>query len=81
MLDEVYKGTTLPYSTVADLAGSIEDEARIGRPVSSANDKNTLEETTLVEEDPNMTLVQKADAVGISTGTAQATVMSVVEKF
>ena len=59
---------------------SIEDEARKGRPVSSVNDKNTLEESAFIEEDPHMTLVEIADAVGISTGTAQAVVMSMIEK-
>ena len=60
---------------------SILDEARIGRPVSSANDKNTPEEYALVDEDPHMTLVEIVDAIGISTGTAQAIVLSVVGKI
>ena len=38
-------------------------------------------ESTLVEEDPHMTLMETADAVGILTGTAQAIVMSIVDKF
>ncbi|KAI6650686.1 Transposase [Oopsacas minuta] len=80
-LEEVYKDTALPYSTVVDWARrfregrvSIEDGARIGRPVSSTNDKNILEVSALLEEDPHITLVEIADAVGISTGTAQAIV-------
>ena len=56
---------------------SIEDEARMGRPVSIANDKNILEQSALIE-DLN---VKIADAVGISTRTAQAIVMSIVFKF
>ncbi|KAI6657079.1 hypothetical protein LOD99_15865 [Oopsacas minuta] len=80
-LEEFYKDTALPYSTVVDWARrfregrvSIEDEARIGRPVSSASDKNILEVSALLEEDPHITLVEIADGVGISTGTAQAIV-------
>ncbi|KAI6655315.1 hypothetical protein LOD99_2150 [Oopsacas minuta] len=48
-LEEVYKDTALPYSTVVDWARrfregrvSIEDGARIGRPVSSASGKILL---------------------------------------
>ncbi|KAI6653077.1 Transposase [Oopsacas minuta] len=59
-LEEVYNDIALPYSTVVDCARrfregrvSIEDGARIGRPVPAA---------------------EIADAVGISTGTAQAIV-------
>ncbi|KAI6648629.1 hypothetical protein LOD99_7986 [Oopsacas minuta] len=80
-LEEVYKDTALPYSTVVDWARrfrkgrvSIEDEARIGVPVSSASDKNILEISALLEEDPQITLVEITDTVGISTGTAQAIV-------
>ncbi|KAI6655363.1 Transposase [Oopsacas minuta] len=80
-LEEVYKDAALPYSTVVDWARrfregrvSIEDGARIGRPVSSASDKNILEVSVLLKEDPHITLVEIADAVGISTGTAQAIV-------
>ena len=87
-LEEVYKGTALPYSTVVDWAGcfregrvSIEDEEGIGIAASSANYKNTLDESAVVEEDPHMTLVEIADAVGISTGTAHAIVMSIIDKF
>ncbi|KAI6649014.1 Transposase [Oopsacas minuta] len=79
-LEEVYKDIALPYSTVVDWTRrfregrvSIGDGARIG-PVSSASDKNILEVSALLEEDHHITLVEIADAVGISTGTAQAIV-------
>ena len=69
-LEGVYKDTAFTYSTVADWPGrlcegrlTIEDEARIGRPLSSVNDKNTLEESALVEEDPHIKLVEIASAV------------------
>ncbi|KAI6658791.1 Transposase [Oopsacas minuta] len=80
-LEEIYKDTALPYSTVVDWARrfregrvSIEDRVRIGRPVSSISDKNILEVSAFLEEDPHITLVEIPDAVGISTGTAQAIV-------
>ncbi|KAI6647104.1 hypothetical protein LOD99_8941 [Oopsacas minuta] len=80
-LEEVYKDTVHPYSTVVDWARrfgegrvSIEDGARIGRPVSRASDKNILEVSVLLEEDTHITLVEIADAVGIPMGTAQAIV-------
>ncbi|KAI6652443.1 Transposase [Oopsacas minuta] len=49
-LEEVYKDTALPYSTVVDWARRFR------------------------EEDPHIALVEIADAVGTSTGTAQAIV-------
>ncbi|KAI6649963.1 hypothetical protein LOD99_6327 [Oopsacas minuta] len=78
-LEEVYKDTALPYHTVVDWARrfregrvSIEDEAREGRLVSSASDQNILEVSAVIEKDPHIKNVEVANAVGISTGTAQA---------
>ena len=42
--------------------------------LSSTGDKVILEVSTLVKEDPHITLAELADAVGISTGTVHAIV-------
>ncbi|KAI6647734.1 Splicing factor 3A subunit 1-like [Oopsacas minuta] len=70
-LDEVYRDTAILYPTVVDWARrlregrmSIENAARIERPVSSASDKNILEVTAVLEEDTHITLVEIADALG-----------------
>ena len=68
---EVYTDDALPYSTIVDWArrfregrDSIEDGAKIGRPVSAASDRVILEVSSLVEEDPHTTLTELADDVG-----------------
>ena len=78
---EVYTDDALPYSTIFDWPrrfregrDSIVDGAKIGRPVSEASDRVILEVSSLVEEDPHITLAELADAVGISTGTVHAIV-------
>ena len=78
---EVYHDGALPYSTVVDWARrfregreSIEDEPRAGRPLSSASDSSALEIPALLEEDPHISLVEIANAVGVSTGTAHTIV-------
>ena len=77
----VYISDALPYSTIVDWARrfregreSIEDGAKIGRSVSAASDKLILEVSSIVEEDPYITLAELDDAVGISTGTYYAIV-------
>ena len=62
---EVYTNNALPYSTIVDCARrfrkgreSIEDEDEIERPVSAASDKVILEVSSLVEEDPHITLAR-----------------------
>ena len=78
---EVYHVGALPYSTVIDWARrfregreSIEDEPRAGRPLSSASDSSALEISALFEEDPHISLVEIANAVGVSKGTAHTIV-------
>ena len=80
-LMEVYNDRTLPYSTIVDWARrfregreSIEDKPRAGRSISGASDKRALEVYELLEEDPHISLVEIANAVGVSTGTAHSIV-------
>ena len=80
-LIEVYNDRTLPYSTIVDWTRrfcegreSIEDKPRAGRPISGASDKCVLEVSELLEEDPHISLVEIANAVGVSTGTAHSIV-------
>ena len=78
---EVYNDRTLPYSTIVDWTRrfrkgreSIEDKPRAGRPISGASDKFVLEVSVLLEEGPHISLVEIANAVGVSTGTAHTIV-------
>ena len=80
-LIEVYNDRTLPYSTIVDWTRrfregreSIEDKPRAGKPISGASDKCVLEVSELLEEDPHISLVEIANAVGVSTGTAHTIV-------
>ena len=80
-LMEVYNDRTLPYSTIVDWTRrfregreSIEDKPRAGRPISGASDKFVLEVSELLEEDPHISLVEIANAIGVSTGTAHTIV-------
>ena len=76
-LMEVYNDKTLPYSTIVDWTRrfregreSIEDRSRAGRPISGGSDKFVFEVSELLEADPHISLVEIANAVGVSTGTA-----------
>ena len=85
-LMEVYNDRTLPYSTIIDWPRrfcegreSIEDNPRAGRPISGASDKCVLEVSELLEEDPHISLVEIANVVGVSTGTAHTIVHANLE--
>ena len=78
---EVYNDEALPYSTLVDWARlfregveSIEYEPGAGRPLSGASNSSALEISAFLEEDPQISLVQIANAVGVSTGTAHTIV-------
>ena len=80
-MTEVYNDRTLTYSKIVDWTRrfregreSIEDKPRAGRPISGASDKFVLEVSELLEEDPHISLVEIANAVGVSTGTAHTIV-------
>ena len=80
-LMEVYNDRTLPCSTTVDWARrfregreSIEDKPRAGRPISGVSDKCVLEVSALLEEDIHISLMEIANAVGVSTGTAHTIV-------
>ena len=67
--DEKYK--TLFLHTEREFT---QEWVRIGRPVTAASDNIILEVSSLVEGDPHIAVLEIADAVGISTGTAHAIV-------
>ena len=78
---EVYNDEALPYSTLVDWARhfregveSIEYEPGAGRPLSGDSNSSALDISAFLEEDPRISLVQIANAVGVSTGTAHTIV-------
>ncbi|KAI6651431.1 Transposase [Oopsacas minuta] len=78
-LEVVNRDASLSYTTVKEWAKrfregreSLENEERIGRPISAVTSSNTSEIRWRVEEDPHFTAEELAMSVGISTGAVHS---------